>query len=278
MPPRGERKKEDSGASRAEELVMAVRRGSLSQVRALLQDKANIDAPTARGWNALHYAVMSTDISVVRFLVDCGADINCTCRVDGQTHTALATAVRDGNFKVAKYLIDKGASVTPRDRRTLLMLAKSDVQIMRYLIEHEGVDVNATDDSGRTVLMLSARDHAMGMLRYLVEEARANLDARDKMGRTALDWASRGRGLLAHRSRASSRGDLRARLSHQHRALLARKRAVKFLSDTEERLQTKRATKVLCRDLSRLAMLHPLIMEAYGSSYVLITSTHFGSL
>jgi ankyrin repeat protein len=59
-------------------------------------------------------------------------------------------------------------------------------------VEH-GVDVNAFNTNGQTILHNAAARGSIAIIKYAVEQG-ARLDRKDKQGRTALDIAERGGG------------------------------------------------------------------------------------
>lgn len=66
----------------------------------------NINAKDSLGYTALHYAILSQDLSVMRTLISHGADVN-IARPDGET--ALSLAVKLENLEMVQILRDAGA-------------------------------------------------------------------------------------------------------------------------------------------------------------------------
>lgn len=62
----------------------------------------NVDAVDSFGWTALMCAAHSGHLSVVRFLKQRNADVNCT---DRRNRTALDMAMEQGHFAVADCLM-----------------------------------------------------------------------------------------------------------------------------------------------------------------------------
>ena len=83
-------------------------------VVALLRAGANPNIADQRGMTALHEAVVGKHISVVRVLVETGADVRYQERMRGRS--ALHFAAMFGNAKLVKILCENGAKHELRDR------------------------------------------------------------------------------------------------------------------------------------------------------------------
>ncbi len=137
-------------------LVQAAKDQNHTAVRALLKQKANVNATEADGATALHWAVYWDDLGTVDLLIRAGAKVN------------IANDLR----------------VTP------LLLACSN-QSSTALIERllkAGADPNATLAGGDTPLMAAARTGNTQAVKLLLAH-RASLDAKASRGQTALMWA-----------------------------------------------------------------------------------------
>jgi ankyrin repeat protein len=118
---------------------------------------------------------------------------------DGQLSegaTALARAAKAGDVPVIKMLLDGGADATLAlaNRTTTAMLAAGGnapepkvLEAVTLLVDH-GVDVNAFNANGQTILHNAATRGQNSVIEYVASKG-AKLDRRDKQGRTALDIA-----------------------------------------------------------------------------------------
>jgi len=118
---------------------------------------------------------------------------------DGQLSegaTALARAAKASDVPVIKMLLDGGADATLAlaNRTTTAMLAAGGtapepkvLEAVTLLVEH-GVDVNAFNTNGQTILHNAATRGQNSVIEYVASKG-AKLDRRDKQGRTALDIA-----------------------------------------------------------------------------------------
>jgi len=135
-------------------------------------------------------AVMKRDAVAVRALLQKKADINAP-QNDGTT--ALMWAVRYDDLDTADALIRAGAKVSTanRDGATALQLAamNGDAPMLQKLVK-AGADPNAPlSKSGDTALMMAARTGSPSALNALIESG-ANVNARESWGGTTpLMWA-----------------------------------------------------------------------------------------
>jgi len=110
--------------------------------------------------------------------------------------TALARASKTCDVALMKVLVDGGADATLAltNRTTTAMLASGGnapepkvLEAVKLLVEH-GVDVNAFNANGQTILHNAAQRGHNSVIEYLAQKG-VKLDRRDKQGRTALDLA-----------------------------------------------------------------------------------------
>jgi uncharacterized protein len=110
--------------------------------------------------------------------------------------TALARAAKANDMPVIKMLLEGGADATLAlsNRTTTAMLAAGGaapepkvLEAVTLLVEH-GVDVNAFNTNGQTILHNAATRGMNSVIEYVANKG-AKLDRRDKQGRTPLDVA-----------------------------------------------------------------------------------------
>ena len=125
-------------------------------VRALLEKRADVNAPQADGMTALHWATYHDDVDSVKLLLAAGADAKAASRYGV---TPLSVACTNGNTAVVELLLDAGA------------------------------DANSTLPGGETVLMTASRTGRLGPVNSLLAHG-AGVNARERKGQTALMWAA----------------------------------------------------------------------------------------
>lgn len=106
----------------------------------------------------------------------------------GEGATPLMRSVKGNDLPVVRLLLDGGAdpTMTLKDRTTTAMVATS-LEAIKLLVEH-GVDVNAFNANGQSVLHNAAGRGAVDIIQYAADHG-ARLDRKDKQGRTPLDIA-----------------------------------------------------------------------------------------
>jgi ankyrin repeat protein len=144
--------------------------------------------------------------------------------------TPLARASKACDIPVMRVLIDGGAdaTLTLKDRTTTGMIAAagspeaSALEAVRMLVEH-GVDVNAFNANGQTILHNAAGRGSNSVVDYVAQKG-AKLDRRDKQNRTALDIAL---GIGGAGGRAGGAGRGRGPQPNEKTAALLRELMVK---------------------------------------------------
>jgi ankyrin repeat protein len=161
-------------------LVDAVRAGRIENVRTLLKQRVDVNAPLPDGTTALHWAAHSNATELARLLIGAGANANAANRYGV---TPLSLAVTNGNSVLAEMLLKAGAdpNATVGDGETILMTAAQagNVQTIKALVTH-GANVNAAEKwQGQTPLMYAAiENHAEAV--KLLAEVGADVNVRSK--------------------------------------------------------------------------------------------------
>ncbi len=156
----------------------AVKQGNTAAVKALIAQKADVNAAEADGMTALHWAVRANDVPTVQMLLRAGAKVNAVSRYG---MTPILLAAQNGDPTVVAALLKAGANP------------------------------NSALPEGETALMTAARTGNVDSIKLLVETG-AKIDARENwQGQTALMWAAAQNNAAAVRDpRVARRGQERA--------------------------------------------------------------------
>lgn len=195
--------------------------GRPEAVMTLLANGADARRADADGNTPLHHAARSTDAAVAALLLDAGALVE-TLNHDGFSPLGIACAA--GNWRLARFLIERGAKPEPKEGQPALLAAvvgDDDVAGVQLLLRHKarvdargsgqrtalllacaagnaeivgelldaGADRNARDANGLTPLLETARCGQAGVLARLAL-ARPDVSAVDEHGRNALVLAA----------------------------------------------------------------------------------------
>ncbi len=145
----------------------------LTQVRALLESGADIDAAQGDGMTALHWAARNANVELARFLIGEGARISETTRIGA--YTALHMASEVGSAEIVGLLLaagaDQGAATYDAGATTPLHLAAASgsADAVQFLLEYGG-QANARERSwGQTPLMFAAARGRTAAVEALLE-------------------------------------------------------------------------------------------------------------
>ncbi len=139
-------------------LADAAQQGDAEGVRALLKQKADVNAPQGDGSTALHWAAHNDDVEMAKILLAAGASVKAVTRIGAAT--PLFMACRNGNAALIEVLIKAGSDPNSMDEHgtTPLMMAAAagNPEGVKALLDR-GADVNAREGvHGQTALMFAA--------------------------------------------------------------------------------------------------------------------------
>ena len=162
---------EDKKTAIQKNLTGAVARGDSTRFQELLNANTDlIDATNSEGMTLLQVATAKQDESIVRALLERGADVNVR---DKNGNTPLQIAASGGNTNLVMLLIATGADVNSRadNGQTPLFAAvtSSQKEVVELLMQH-GAHLDATDANGRTALQLAIASNREAITELLRKE------------------------------------------------------------------------------------------------------------
>lgn len=151
-------------------IVDAVKRQDKTVTRALLKQKADVNAADAEGMTALHWAAHWDDIDTVTLLIKAGAKARVANRYGV---TPLHEACTVGNVPMIEALLDAGAdpnAALGEGETALMTAARTGNTAAVRMLAVRGANVNATEGfRGQTALMWAAAENHEAVARLLIE-------------------------------------------------------------------------------------------------------------
>ncbi len=180
--------------------------GRPDAVMTLLANGADPRAVDLDGNTPLHHAARSSDPGVAALLRDAAAEMT-ALNHDGLTPLGVACAA--GNWRLARFLIERGAYPEPEDATPALLAAaggdEDDPAGVALLLKHKA-RVNARDRKGRSALHEAALAGHAEIIAALVD-AGGDVHARDAAERTPLLEAAHGGHLAAFEALVAAGAD-----------------------------------------------------------------------
>ena len=159
-------------------LVEAVRAGSDDAVRALLRRGADVNAPTADGTTALHWAAHLDDADAADILLAAGADATAANRYGVQP---LSLACTNGSARIIARLLAAGAdpdAALPGGETALMTAARTGrADAVELLLAH-GADVSARELTRHQTALMWAAAHGHAAVVAALLDAGADIHAR----------------------------------------------------------------------------------------------------
>jgi len=150
-----------AAAAQRPPLVDAARNADKDQVRALVQQGANVNTGDADGTTALHWASYRDDLEIAELLIRAGAKVNAANDLGA---TPLWTASQNGSATMVRRLLDAGANPDApllSGETPLMVAARSGSPAAVEQLLAKGAHVNAHATRGQTALMWAvAQKHA----------------------------------------------------------------------------------------------------------------------
>lgn len=155
-------------------LMAAMAGGNLEVIHLILDKKPNVRAATTSGWTAMHAAARLRDPTIVKRLLEMGAEAQ--PKKNFQNRTPLHWAAMSSDPAVVELLLDHGAEVNARESfsgTTALILAASledtSLELAKLLVAR-GADLNAKDDAGRTAWAWAAQQGNGSLVKWLKQQ------------------------------------------------------------------------------------------------------------
>lgn len=193
--------------------------GRPDAVTTLLANGADPRIADNEGNTPLHFAARSSDPGVVALLRDAAAEVD-ALNHDGLSPLGIACVA--GNWRLAKFLLERGARPDPQGGQPVLLAAaateEDDPAGVQLLLKHKA-KIDARDAQQRSALHEAAFAGHIDILATLIA-AGADLHGRDSAGRTPWLDAARGGRIGALEKLAEAGSDTTAVDASQRNAVM----------------------------------------------------------
>jgi ankyrin repeat protein len=158
-------------------LIEAAKHADRAGVRALVQQKADVNSAEADGTTALHWAAYRDDADSVDLLIRAGANVNAANDLGA---TALWNASLNAGAAIVRRLLDAGANpnlALLAGETPLMVASRSGKADVVALLLAKGADADASASRQQTALMWAAAERHPDVVKLLVEHG-ADVHAR----------------------------------------------------------------------------------------------------
>eukprot|EP00992_Anisonema_acinus_P000650 TRINITY_DN10237_c0_g1_i2.p1 TRINITY_DN10237_c0_g1~~TRINITY_DN10237_c0_g1_i2.p1 ORF type:complete len:647 (+),score=149.36 TRINITY_DN10237_c0_g1_i2:58-1941(+) len=172
-------------------LILSAQAGNIECVQYLVaEDNVDLNALSHDGTTAIHAAVRSGHLQVLKCLLQHGAD---PARSMQDGTTPLHTAALTGNTQATRTLVDHGVPVNIQKRTGITpayaAAYNGHVPALQYLVENGAADLKLATVNATSPLHAAAYNGHLQAVRFLVKAGASLTDARDD-GSTALYLAA----------------------------------------------------------------------------------------
>ncbi len=180
----------------------AAAKGDLAALRAFIDRRVDVNAPSADGTPALHWIVRMQDLETAKRLLKAGADANLANRYGIRP---LHLAINNGDLPMVRLLLaakaDANSANAPGETCLIMAARVGNLDIVKALLA-KGAAADASDPAFRqTPLMVAARFGHLPIAQLLIERG-AQVDAQTRAGATpkfrspASNSGSKGAGII----------------------------------------------------------------------------------
>ena len=166
-------------------LMIAMQKGYMSITKYLLAHPAiNIDLSSSDGTTALMIATQGKKYAQVMMLLDKYPDTNL---VDGKGRSAIHLAVENGDHEMLGFLLAKSnLNQQHLDGALILAITKGHDNIVDILLDHDLINVNATDSKLTPALSVAIMRNRNLSFDRLLHHPDTDVNRKDAVGNTAL--------------------------------------------------------------------------------------------
>jgi len=145
-------------------LQLVAQRGKILMIKLLLELGADINQIPGHEGSTIHYALLSRDESVVRFVLDNGAFVDDS----SPSHSTLCKAIQCDLTDLVPLLLERGANVNKKEGNwspVTMAFSKKRTEVVRLLMDHGATFTDANQE----VLLKTVRSRPLADVRELLD-------------------------------------------------------------------------------------------------------------
>jgi len=163
--------------------------GNIRVMEKLIDAGANIDSVDFLNYTSLMSCIANENLEAIQLLLECGSNYH----YDNDGNSVIHIAASTGNYEITRILIENGKNIVDYlndDGKTALYFCLDYLNIMHLLIS-KGIDINARDYTGSTVLIEACKYKNFNAARLLLSNPYLKLDIQEQLngGFSALHYA-----------------------------------------------------------------------------------------
>lgn len=180
----------------SESLMVSIQGGNLNILNYIFEKGMDLNQFDSEGHTALYNVSKMGNLSVVRWLVENGANINLENSNEGSEENPVWTAINCGNVEIAEYLVSKGADLSKQvhGENWFWMWDPIHLKSAKLLVDSGSFDVNRVDNAGETMLFVAVERAIFDVVKLLIDQG-IDVNKRNENGKIALNSAAQGKSL-----------------------------------------------------------------------------------
>lgn len=172
-------------------LTLAIKKGDIDIVKAVVDGGANPMAVTKKEENMFYFAVKENKTDIAKYFAEKGVDVK---KEDKLGDFPLLTATEERNIEIVKLILEKGENpdreTKKYERAMRVAMRMKSVDIVKLLIENKA-DVNKPYDDKKNTLLHTAVDYKNDTIIEILIKSGADINAKNVDGKTPIDIAAK---------------------------------------------------------------------------------------
>lgn len=170
-------------------LHIAVHRDNVDLTRYLIECQADVSAINSEGRTPLHLALIrKVDQKLLNVLIDATTNFS-IADTNGKTTLYYCGNDRELFAQMIDRIDQQPWDTRDSNGKTLLMNYITNVEMVKYILSHPGINVNLTDTRGQTALHHAVMCRDVTVVKLLLAYPKCQRDKRDQLQQSPRDFA-----------------------------------------------------------------------------------------